>query len=133
MHAKLSLQALNNRPLNQEAKAHLLAAQQDPDPSLQPMYQLLLWGLEEGGLKWPHPEELADPYHHFLERVAVQRDQAEAYRYLVTNPKEGDRLDPGDLAKQEDPKAAARLLLEAFQVAMMEDQSLVPSYPPTAA
>ena len=71
MTAKFTLESLNNRPLNREAVKHLLAAQQDPDPSLQAMYQLLLWGLEEGGLKWPHRQGLEEPYQLFLERVAV--------------------------------------------------------------
>ena len=130
MTAKFTLESLNNRPLNREAAKHLLAANVDPDPSYQAMFQLLLWGLEEGGLKWPHREGLEEPYHHFLERVAGQADQGEAYRYLVTNPKDGDRLQPGDLDRLDSPKAAARQLLEAFQVAMTEDESLVPSYPP---
>jgi hypothetical protein len=130
MPAKFTLETLNNRPLNREALKHLLAAQQDHDPGLQPMYQLLLWALEEGGLKWPHREGLEEPYQLFLERVAGQRDQGEAYRYLVEDPKEGPRLQEGDLERLNSPKAAARLLLENFQVAMTDDESLAPSYPP---
>lgn len=57
-----------------------------PTPATRRCSNLLLWGLEEGGLKWPHREGLEEPYHHFLERLAVQDDQEEAYCYLVEYP-----------------------------------------------
>ena len=128
------LHALNHRPLNREATTWLKRAKVDPDPSLQAMYQLLLWGLSEDGLTWPFQQGTAEPYHLFLERVAVQEDQEEAYRYLVEDLRLGPeepRLQAEDLADQENPQAAARRLLENFQDAMTSDESLVPNYPPT--
>jgi len=128
------LHALNQRPLNQEATTWLNRANVEPDPSLQAMYQLLLWGLAEGGLTWPHREGAAEPYQHFLERLAVSPDQEAAYRYLTEDPRLGPeepRLQAGDLADLEGPKEAARQLLESFQEALTADESLVPSYPPT--
>jgi hypothetical protein len=98
------------------------------------MYQLLLWGLAEGGLTWPHPEGSAEPYQHFLERVAGQPDQAAAYRYLTEDPRLGPeepRLQAGDLEDLDGPVEAARQLLDSFQESMTADESLVPSYPPT--
>lgn len=128
-----TVQALNSRPLNREAKDWLLKAKQEPDPSFQYLYQLLLWGLGPGGLKWEVQD--MEVYRNFLERVAFQDDQGGAYRYLVEDPRLGPeepRLQPGDLAELDSPKAAARRLLEAFQEGMTADESLVPSYPPGA-
>lgn len=132
--APRQLHNLQRLPLNQEANKFLLQAQEEPDPSLQPLYQLLLWGLSKGGLTWPFLDEAAEPYQLFLERLAVQRDQLGAYNYLLLDPslgREEPRLEPGDLAAQRSPREAAVRLLDVFQDALTADQSLVPSYPPT--
>jgi hypothetical protein len=135
MPAQLSLAALNNRPLNREATAWINQAQVEPDPSYQAMYQLLLWGLGPGGLKWTLAGGDLEPFRNYLEDVATQKNQAEAYRYLVEDPRLGPeepRLAPGDLAAQKDPRGAAYKLLECWVEALTADQSLVPSYPPTS-
>jgi hypothetical protein len=135
MPAQLSLAALNNRPLNREATKHLQQANQEPDPSYQAMYQLLLWGLGPGGLKWTLAGADLEPFRNYLESVSTQANQAEAYRYLVQDPRLGPeepRLQEGDLARLDSPKAAAYQLLECWVEALTADESLVPSYPPTS-
>ena len=118
--------ALNNLPLNQEAKQWLLVAGEDPDPSYQYLYQLLLWGLRPGSL--------AEEYRLFLERLAYQLDQEAAYQYLVKGLEFQDPeeffLYPGDLENQHAPLDAARKLLDVFKMAMTTDENLVPSFPP---
>jgi len=124
---------LNRNPLNQEAKSFLKQAGVDVDPSFQHLYQLLLWGVNEQGLSFIQKKWAAD-YLPFLEKLAFQLDQEQAYRYLVDNPESNDPADAllqeGDLARRDSPLDAAAQLLEVFQNALTLDENLVPSFPP---
>jgi len=125
---------LNQNPLNREAKRFLDQLDLEFDPSVQPLYQLLLWGLNEGGLSFRVKSWAAD-YLPVLEDLAYQPNQEAAYRYLTVNPaledeEEDALLQAGDLARRSSPLAAAAKLLDVFQNALTVDQNLVPSFPP---
>lgn len=127
-HRSQQLHFLNKRPLNLAAKQWLLKTPEEPDPSYQHLYQLLLWGLNQ-----ELRNSLASPYREFLEKLAVQEDQEAAYRYLVVDPQLGPeepRLDPEDLTDQGSLKAVVALLMDKFKDALTSDESLRPSYPP---
>src|SRR5947208_3096804 len=108
---------VQNHPLNVESRRWLKLAKEDPDPSIQPVFQLILWGLDQPATPFQEPQ-LREALRHAAEVLAFRREPERALAYLLENP-EGDPEEPNIDAHQvqsasEVPQDAANQLAYAL-------------------
>lgn len=116
--------------LQQHARKFLTQAKQPLDPSLDPCYQLMLWGLDKG-LKNSDPEYMGQ-LRSAVETLAFQENSTHALTYLVQLPgsPEDKLVTPQQLATARDPMQASLRLLQALDWALTEDPKMAGLYPP---
>lgn len=116
--------------LRQQARQCLQQAKEPLDHNLDPPFQLMLWGLDQG-LQYHNPSYLQQ-LRDSVEYLAFQVDDPnQALKYLVEyldNPQEA-RITHSLLQQSKNPKHASLLLLEALDSAMTADLNL-PGWPP---
>src|SRR4029077_6775652 len=116
--------------LRQQAKVWLRQAQELLESGTDPVFQLMLWGLDQG-IKCNDPEYTGQ-IREAVDVMTYQWDDPDqALRYLVEShdhPEEW-RVDVQELAHQRSPKQASILLLTALDMALSADPGL-PGWPP---
>ena len=113
MNENEQLAHLNNQPLNRHAKALLVKAKQQPDPSRLHLFQLAEWGVDQPALV-ENPERLRSLLGNLQARPPEQQQE-----FLLAVdaglPSESDRL-VEDLPKLKSPTEAATLLLQVLNL-----------------
>lgn len=126
----------NNLPLfeaiRQQARQWLAKAQEKPDPNLDPVYQLMLWGLDRGlGQASPsYKEQLRASVEYLAHQLENPNDGLE-YLLQLEDSQEL-RVSPNQLARVGNPESASLLLLHALDSAMSADpkaEGWPPVYP----
>jgi hypothetical protein len=124
---------IRNHPLNVEAARWLKLAKEPVEPSSQPVFQLLLWGLDQPSTQFQEPQ-LREALRHAAEVLAYQRPPKDALAYLLENPN-GDPDEPNVDAEHLQsssrvPRQAANQLAFALHNRLQNDENLEDSYPP---
>ena len=126
----------NNLPLfeaiRQQARQWLTKAQEKPDPNLDPVYQLMLWGLDRGlGPASPsYREQLRASVEYLAHQLENPNDGLEYLLQLADSQE--PRVSPNQLAQAKNPLQASQVLLEALDSAMSADpkaEGWPPVYP----
>ena len=108
------LDHLNLLPINQLATNKLRMAGVKPDPAMLTVFQLMLWGLEDG-IPLTHRRAAAE-----LERLSRDPEPADALEYLFANV-------PGGMAEvyhfmgRLPARAAAQMLLDVLDMRLKAD------------
>jgi hypothetical protein len=108
------LEQLNLLPINHLAANKLRTAGVKPDPAMLTVFQLMLWGLEDG-IPLTHRRAAAE-----LERLSRDPDPAGALEYLFANV-------PGGMAEvyhfmgRLPARAAAQMLLDVLDMRLKAD------------
>lgn len=123
--------ANNQDPLNQEAKRWLQVAGEKPDPTSPYLFQLMLWGLDEGKVTL-RSQAYKDILRQQVEELLGYPDQPQALAYLCQNRAEPEcpLLELSDLQKAMSPRRAAKKALEALDERLKQDPHLKGTYPP---
>ena len=105
---------LNLLPINHLAANKLRAAGVAPDPTMLTVFQLMLWGLEDG-IPLTHRHAAAE-----LERLSRDPDPGGALEYLVSNVP-GRMSDLYRLMGRLPSRAAAQMLLDVLDMRLKAD------------
>jgi hypothetical protein len=105
---------LNLLPVNQLAANKLRAAGVKPDPTMLAVFQLMLWGLEDG-IPLTHRRAAAE-----LERLSRDPDQAGVLEYLFANVL-GGMAEVYKFMGRLPSKAAAQMLLDVLDMRLKAD------------
>jgi len=123
------LSKVNQHPLNQEALRWLRLTDQEPSPMGMYLLQLILWGLDEGKIKFQHQAHGA-AFREQVEAFLYRAEPADALAYLLGPRKEEPLIDVYQLQMGRVPEDAAGWLIDALNSALESDPNLEGIYPP---
>lgn len=119
-----NLTELNQLPQNQIALRWLKQAKAEADPTKPYLLQLLWWGVEESGLKFPdQPDQGYDRKERLLQAtldLLNDLDPQRAVEYVLQD----ENLPWPNLERAETPEDAASLALDALESLLDSDPSL---------
>lgn len=126
----LPLSVRKLEPLSQVAYRHLINTGVEPDLDFQPIFQLALWGLDQG-LEFQDPH-LTSSLRQAVDSLLVAEDPNHALRYLTENPDEPEvpLLTSEQIQQAGSPLGASQLVLSALHLKLTADDNLIGVYPP---